>query len=526
MLRVMSNATRNGRAYLVGSGIASLAAAAYLIRDGGYPGTAIEIFDESALAGGSLDGAGSPESGYRLRGGRMLNFTYVCTYDLFSFIPSLRDPGLTVLDEIEAFNARNPTRAASRLVEKGVATDVSSMGFSVRDRLDLLAISARSEESLGTKRIDECFAASFFETNFWFMWATTFAFQPWHSAVEFKRYLHRFIQEFPRIDTLAGVDRTPFDQYDSLVLPLVAWLQARGVTIRQNTRVVEIGLNPATDRSTVESLTYTSDGASNTVVVDADDIVIVTLGSMTAGSTWGSMTSPPRLENKGAGGSWALWEQLARDRPALGRPHVFDERIEESAWVSFTMTFTNVEYFARLQAFTGTALSTFRDSNWLMSVVLAHQPHFKDQPSDVCVAWGYGLFIDKPGNYVEKTLAEASGEDIMIELLGHLNFDWDRRAVLDSVICLPCMMPFITSQFLTRAKGDRPTVIPHGSTNLALVGQYCEIPSDTVFTVEYSVRAAQIAVIGLLKLENSPTPMYDGSRHPAVLRKALAKLLT
>jgi oleate hydratase len=517
---------RNGRAYLVGSGIASLAAAAYLIRDGGYSGSSIDVFDESAVPGGSLDGAGSPESGYRLRGGRMLNFTYVCTYDLFSSIPSLLDPNRTVLDEIQAFNARNPTHASSRLVVGGVATDTSSMGFSARDRLDLLVMSARSEESLGTKRIDECFSASFFETNFWYMWATTFAFQPWHSAVEFKRYLHRFVQEFPRIDTLAGVDRTPFDQYDSLVLPLVTWLEARGVTIRQGARVAEIGLNPATDRASVESLTYVSKGAATSVVVASEDIVIVTLGSMTAGSTWGSMTSPPARAGKNAGGSWDLWESMARDRPALGRPDVFDGRIDESAWVSFTMTFKNVEYFKRLQEFTGTALSTFKDSNWLMSVVLAHQPHFKDQPDDVCVAWGYGLFIDKPGNFVAKNLAAASGEEIMIELLGHLNFDWDRKAVLESVICLPCMMPFITSQFLTRAKGDRPNVVPQGSTNLAIVGQYCEIPSDTVFTVEYSVRAAQTAVIGLLKLERSPTPMYVGSRHPAVLRKALAKLLT
>jgi oleate hydratase len=322
------------------------------------------------------------------------------------------------------------------------------------------------------------------------------------------------------------VDRTPFDQYDSLVLPLVTWLEARGVTIRQGARVAEIGLNPATDRASVESLTYVSKGAATSVVVASEDIVIVTLGSMTAGSTWGSITSPPARAGKNAGGSWDLWESMARDRPPLGRPDVFDGRIDESAWVSFTMTFKNVEYFKRLQEFTGTALSTFKDSNWLMSVVLAHQPHFKDQPDDVCVAWGYGLFIDKPGNFVAKKLAAASGEEIMIELLGHLNFDWDRKAVLESVICLPCMMPFITSQFLTRAKGDRPNVVPQGSTNLAIVGQYCEIPSDTVFTVEYSVRAAQTAVIGLLKLERSPTPMYVGSRHPAVLRKALAKLLT
>src|ERR1700712_5300752 len=59
-----------------------------------------------------------------------------------------------------------------------------------------------------------------------------FAFQPWHSAVEFKRYLHRFIQEFPRINSLAGVDRTPYNQYDSIILPIETYLKAQGVQFR------------------------------------------------------------------------------------------------------------------------------------------------------------------------------------------------------------------------------------------------------------------------------------------------------
>ena len=217
------------KAYLVGGGIASLASAAYLIRDGGVPGTNIYIFEETGVIGGSLDGEGSPEHNYVIRGGRMFTEeAYTCMFDLLSFIPSLTAPGKSVKDEIYEFNARVKSHSHSRLVRNGQKIDASAIGLSNKDRLDLVAIMATSEDSLGAKRIEDVFEPSFFKTNFWYMWCTTFAFQPWHSAVELKRYLLRFIQEFPRIHTLAGVRRTPFNQYDSIVLPVTTWLKERG----------------------------------------------------------------------------------------------------------------------------------------------------------------------------------------------------------------------------------------------------------------------------------------------------------
>ena len=94
------------------------------------------------------------------------------------------------------------------------------MGFSNRYRLDLIELLAISENSLNAKRIEDYFEPPFFKTNFWYMWCTTFAFQLWHSLVEFKRYLHRFIQEFPRINARAGLKRTPHNHYDSIVRPV------------------------------------------------------------------------------------------------------------------------------------------------------------------------------------------------------------------------------------------------------------------------------------------------------------------
>ena len=518
------------RAYLVGGGIASLAAAAYLIRDGGVPGGNIRILEALDVMGGSLDGAGSPETGYVIRGGRMFNFSYVCTYDLLSFIPSLTDATKTVRDEFGEFNAKVKTLARARLVAGGEKLDVSRMGFSAKDRIDLAEIVLCSEESLGTRRIQDCFATSFFETNFWYMWATMFGFQPWHSAVEFKRYVHRFVHEFPRINTLAGVDRSPYNQYDSVVLPIVTWLKGQGVKFTTGAEVTDLDLKTAQGKTTVERIHYVEVDAEKAIEVSDDDLVFVTNGSMTAASSFGTQDAAPTLNTKKTG-DWLLWEKLARNRRDFGRPSVFDEHINESFWESFTVTCRTPEFFKLIEEFTGNApgtgaLVTIKDSSWLMSIVVAYQPHFKNQPEDIQVFWGYGLFPDRVGNFVSKTMSDCTGEDILVELCSHLRFTEQLPRLLRSCTCIPCMMPYITSQFLVRCQGDRPQVVPEGSTNLAFIGQFCEIPEDVVFTVEYSVRAAQTAVYKLLDLDKEPTPMYRGQRDPRVLVDAISELLT
>jgi oleate hydratase len=140
------------------------------------------------------------------------------------------------------------------------------------------------------------------------------------------------------------------------------------------------------------------------------------------------------------------------------------------------------------------------------------------------VFWGYGLSVDRDGDFVKKPMSACSGREIMTEILGHLRVDTAAAAILDRCICIPCMMPFITSQFLPRERGDRPEIIPAGSNNLAFMGQFCEIPDDVVFTVEYSVRSAQLAVYGLLDLKLNPPGVYKGKYDLRVLLKAFCSL--
>jgi oleate hydratase len=521
------------KAYLVGGGIASLASAAYLLRDGGLKGANICILEETALLGGSLDGGGSPDHGYVIRGGRMFTYeAYTCTFDLLSFIPSLTDPAKTVSDEIHEFNEKHIPHSNARLVRAGQKVDVSNMGFSNQDRLDLIEIMAMSEASLGAKRIEDVFAPSFFTTNFWYMWVTTFAFQPWHSAVELKRYLHRFIQEFPRIHTLGGVRRTPYNQYDSIVLPVTTWLKAQGVRFQTGTAVTDIDFVYGPKGKSVERLHCLHDGKPELIAVGADDLVFVTNGSMTTASSLGSMTRPAALHGKDGktDGSWALWEKLAEKDAAFGRPSAFNGKVDESKWLSFTVTQRDPTFFELMEKFTGNVagtggLVTFTDSNWLMSVVLAAQPHFIGQPDNIRVFWGYGLFVDQVGNFVKKKMSDCSGEELMTELLGHLRFDAHKNLILKTSNCIPCMMPYITSQFMPRVKGDRPPVKPPGTTNIAFIGQYCELPDDVVFTVEYSVRAAQTAVIALLGLDKEVSPLYKAQYDLGVLLGAAKTLV-
>ena len=523
-IHAMANINQGpSKAYLVGGGIASLASAAYLIRDGGVPGRNIRIFEETCVLGGSLDGQGSPETGYFMRGGRMFtDEAYTCTYDLLSFIPSLVDPGKTVRDEIRTFNEAIKSHSHSRLVAGGAKVDVSIMGFSNKDRFDLIALMVVSEHTLGPKRIEDYFEPSFFKTNFWYMWCTTFAFQPWHSLVELKRYLHRFIQEFPRITTLAGVKRTPYNQYDSIVRPVTKWLTDQGVQFFMNSQVIDLDFKYGPEGKGVERIHYVRDGAQKEIVVGSDDYVLVTIGSMTAASSMGSMTAAPSLAPAQAGGSWALWETLAKKHADFGRPSVFDGHVQESKWLSFTVTLRDPTFFNLMENFTGDkagtgGLVTFTGSSWLMSVVLARQPHFIGQPDHIQVFWGYGLFPDEEGNYVSKTMSECTGADILVELCHHLRFEKELPLIVETANCIPCMMPFITSQFMPRVKGDRPLVRPTGTTNIAFIGQFCEIADDVVFTVEYSVRSAQTAVYSLLSLDKDVSPLYKGQYDISVL---------
>ena len=516
------------KVYLVGGGIASMAAAAFMIRDGDIIGHNITIIDEGDRLGGSLDGAGSAQDGYVLRGGRMFESKYLCTLGLFASIPTL-DGSRTVTQEIIDWNETLKTSSKSRLVLDGQRETAPEFGLSEKHILTIERLALEPEGMLGRSSIAEQFDQAFFKTNFWFMWCTTFAFQPWHSAVEFKRYLVRFAHMVSGFNRLEGILRTVYNQYDSLVRPLQKWLEDRGVVFQMNTRVIDLGFEMLDDATTVRRIATLRGDSVGDIAVSARDHVLVTLGSMTEGSSLGGMDSVAVLRDKTDGGAWRLWERIAEGKPSFGHPGVFADHVDESKWVSFTTTLADPTFLRLVRDFTGNApgeggLITLPQSSWLASIVIPHQPHFIGQPDDVSVFWGYGLSVEKLGDFVRKPMSACTGREILTEILGHLRLQSYAPEILSSAVCIPCMMPFITSQFLPREKGDRPEVMPKGTKNVAFIGQFCELPEDVVFTVEYSIRSAQTAVYGLLGLRREPPPVYHGQFDPRVLFKAFLAL--
>ena len=368
-------------------------------------------------------------------------------------------------------------------------------------------------------------------TNYWTMWSTMFAFQPWHSVAEMRRYMRRFMHLLPGFNRLEGIFRTRLNQYDSIVRPVEAWLRDQGVTFHLNTPVTDVVFDDEPLR--VTQLSWRSADQTVTQNISENGRVLITLGSMTEGSSLGTTHQATAIVPAVEDGSWALWRRIAKASPRFGRPERFagsGEAAYRTMWESFTVTLRSSAFHSFMASFTGNAagtggLVTLKDSAWTMSVVLPHQPHFEQQHPDTFVFWGYGLYPTNTGDKVDKPMLECSGEEILLELAHHLGLSDQFRTMFDTAICIPCIMPFITSQFMPRSPADRPPVLPVQDSNFAFLGQFCEIDDDTVFTVEYSVRSAFEAVYGLCDVTAEVPAMYRGFEDRVVLGNALRTLL-
>ena len=516
---------KDSKVYIIGSGIAGLASAVYLLKDAGIVAENIHILEKDSIAGGATDGAGNPEQGYVVRGGRMHEMHYECYWELLSHIPSLENPNISVRDESYEFNQRFVSNAQARLLKDGKKLDVSSYGLSFSQQMDFIKLTYVSEESLENKAIEDWFDKDFFETKFWYIWSTMFAFQKYSSLAEMRRYMKRFIHLVDGLPKLGGVMRTKYNQYDSVIRPMKKYLEEKGVKFEMGKEVVDIDFNLSNDDKTATLIHLKN---KDQIVLRKNDFVFITNGSITESSDNGSWERAAVLKSVEDSGSWMLWKKLAKKDSSFGNPSVFCDNIDLQKWYSFTATMKDSTFHDYMENFSGNVdgtggLVTMTDSNWLMSIVIARQPHFPNQPNDVKIFWGYGLYPDRKGNYIDKTMAECNGAEILEELYYHLKIQDLMKPITESgkVNCIPVSMPFIDSLFMPRNIGDRPNVIPKAARNFAFLGQFADAPKDCVFTVEYSVRTAQMAVYGLFNTEKEVHPMYESTHNPKYLLDAL-----
>jgi oleate hydratase len=344
--------------------------------------------------------------------------------------------------------------------------------------------------------------------------------------------MKRFIHLVDGLNRLGGVMRTKYNQYHSVIIPLRRYLEERGVNFEMNTQVMDIDFNLSADKKTATVLHIIDrSGAEDEIVIGENDYVFMTNGSLTESTDNGSWSRAAVLKDKSTSGAWMLWEKVAKKDKTFGNPGVFSDNIDLQKWYSFTATLKDTTFHDYMENFSGNVdgtggLVTMTDSNWLMSIVIARQPHFPNQPDDVKIFWGYGLYPDRKGNYVQKKMSECTGEEMLEELWYHLKVQDLMKPIVDAgkVNCIPVAMPFVDSLFMPRTLGDRPDVLPEGTTNFAFLGQFAEAPNDCVFTVEYSVRTAQMAVYGLFETDKEVLPVYDSIHKPEVLIKAMKAL--
>ncbi|ACK82234.1 oleate hydratase [Methylorubrum extorquens] len=504
------------KAWIIGGGIAGLAAAFYMIRDGGMNGQDITILDALDVEGGSLDGAGNPEDGYIIRGGREMNWNYDNLWDMFQDVQALELPeGYSVLDEYRLVNDHDPNYSKARLMhEQGQIRDFSNFGLTKSQQWELIRLLLKRKEDLDDITIEQYFSPEFLETNFWFFWRSMFAFENWQSLLEMKLYMHRFLDAIDGLADMSALVFPKYNQYDSFVRPLVNHLMARGVTVRFGVRAYDLAMSVDGDARTVTGIHVKTKGKEAVIPVESRDMVFALTGSMTEGTAYGDMDQAPILErgrhDPGQDSDWALWKNLAEKSPLFGNPAKFYGDIDKSMWESVTLTCKPSPLVERLKElavndpYSGKTVTggiiTFTDSNWVLSVTCNRQPHFPEQPKDVLVLWAYALLMDKDGNHVRKPMPACTGREILSELCYHLGIADQCEAVAANTKVRLALMPYITAMFMPRAAGDRPHVVPKGCTNLGLMGQFVETSNDIIFTMDSSIRTARVAVYTLLGL--------------------------
>lgn len=402
-------------AYIVGAGLAGLAAAVFLIRDGQMKGEHIHIFEELSLSGGSLDGKFIPHDGFVTRGGREMENHFECLWDLFRSVPSLEVEDASVLDEFYWLDHDDPNSSNCRIIyNRGErAEDDGDFTLSKKAQKELVELFMTSEDQLIGKKIEDVFGEEFFASNFWLYWCSMFAFEKWHSAIEMRRYVMRFIHHIKGLPDFTALKFTRYNQYESLVKPLLAFLNDHGVDFQYETKINNIEVEATPDKKVAKKILLTRSGKAEEINLTENDLVFVTNGSITESSTEGNHHTPAPITHE-LGGSWNLWKNLAKQSNEFGHPEVFCDNLPDESWfVSATVTWENFDiepYISRLtqrklrtgKVVTG-GIITIKDSNWLMSFATHRQPHFKEQSDQQTVTWVYGLLSNTPGNYIKKT---------------------------------------------------------------------------------------------------------------------------
>lgn len=519
-------------AYIIGTGLAGLTAAFYLVRDGQMPGNHIHLLEKLELAGGSCDGYKDLHKGFYMRGGREMDNHFEIMWDVFRDVPSIETPNVSVLDEYYWLNKHDPNYSLCRAtVNKG--EDAHTDKLFKLDKDSAMALSQlfiTPEANLEDKKISDVLPESFWDTNFWLYWQTMFAFQKWSSALEMKRYLCRYVHHIDGLPDFSALRFTKYNQYESMILPLIAYLKKHDVDVQFGMDVKNVIIEDVDGKKTAKGLIYVKDNKEHSIPLTADDLVFITNGCCTDTSCYGDQTHAPDLSHivNGQGESWDLWKNIAKQakHDEYGHPDVFCSDTEATNWMSATVETSNEEIIQHIMNIckrdpragkvTTGGIVTVKDSvnHWFLSWTINRQPQFRSQNKDTVLVWLYALHTDTEGNYIKKAMRDCTGEEICQEWLYHIGMDESKIKDYSENACntTTCFMPYINAFFQPRKNVDRPKVVPEGAVNFAFIGQFAETPRDTIFTTEYSMRTGMESVYTLLNVDRG-VPEVWGSQY-------------
>ncbi len=526
-------------AYFIGTGLAALSAGCFLVRDAQMPGKNIHFFDRDPVAGGACDGWKYPEIGYVMRGGREMDNHFEVMWDLFRSIPSIETEGVSVLDEYYWLNKRDPNFSLCRVTENQGQDAHTDGKFAISDKgaMELMHLFFTPDEALEDKRITDIFDDEVLDSNFWTYWRTMFAFYDCNSALEMKRYMQRFIHHIDGLPDLKALRFTKYNQYESMILPMVKYLENHGVQFHFNTQVMDVRFDIQNGRKVAKQVELLREGKQEFLNLTEDDYLFITNGSNVENSTIGGQDKTCEyIPDPQPGGSFDLWKKIADQDPAFGRPEKFCGDPEQFKWMGVTVNTLDekilpyIKNICKRDPLSGNVVTggivTARDSGWLLSWTINRQPQFHSQPKDQCLVWLYGLFPNAVGDFVKKPMKDCTGKEICMEWLYHIGVPEDRIEELatHSANTVPTMMPFASAYFMPRAKGDRPEVVPEGAVNFAFLGNFAETPRDTVFTTEYSIRTAMVAVYTLFDVDRGVPEVWGSLYDIRDLLKATVSL--
>ena len=529
----------NKSAYIIGSGLAALTAACYLVRDGQMKGEHVHILEKEQLAGGACDGWKYEDVGYVMRGGREMDNHFEVMWDLFHSIPSIETEGVSVLDEYYWLNKEDPNYSLCRAtINRG--EDAHTDGkFDISDKgaMEIMKLFFTPEEDLQDKKITDFFDDEVLNSNFWLYWRTMFAFENWHSALEMKRYIQRYIHHIGGLPDFKALRFTKYNQYESMILPMIKYLESFGVQFHFGVKVVNVQFDCKPERKLATRIDVIRDGQEESIDLTENDLVFITNGGCVENSSMGSQNKPAEFRPEiRAGGGWDMWRKIAAQDPAFGNPDKFCGNPELCNWMSATVETLDqriipyIKKICKRDPFTGKVVTggivTVKDSSWLLSWTINRQPQFREQPKDHCLVWVYALFSDKPGDYIKKPMRECTGKEICMEWLYHLGVPENEieNMAEHSANTVPVMMPYIDAFFMPRAIEDRPKVVPDGAVNFAFLGQFAELPRDTIFTTEYSMRTGMEAVYTLLNVDRGVPEVWGSVFDIRALLDATVKL--